>query len=124
MSEEDMTYIPHSYFVERCRRAVRKVPELVRNIESVLEFYQSNTYHVPGNPEKGIPDRDIALVTDRTWTVWERLKEKHVEKGCLQDPEGVDLYIEKPCRATGTGMSCTLYLLLGQHECTEESHAC
>ena len=101
LNEEEIAAIPYSFFVERCRRKIKPPDQIIRDVESLLELYQATEYLIPGDPEKGIPDRERALVTEGTWEVWRREK-PHVGK-CLADPPGVNLYIEKTRKEGETG---------------------
>lgn len=95
LTAEETQYIKHTYFVSACRRAIRDPATIRININSVFEHFGNHPYHLPGDPEKGTEDRDVSVVTARTRRVWEKL-EPHLGEGCIQDPPGKDMYIEKP----------------------------
>lgn len=105
LSPRECDSIPQSFFVDRCRRIIKPPDKIIRDIESLLQLYQSTGYLIPGDPEKGIPDREQPLVVEKTWTMWRRLRPHVEEKLCLRDPPGINLYIEKTRKEGDTGKS-------------------
>ena len=80
--------------MRECRLAVRPKGEMMELIQLVLDYYKDRKYIVKGNSRRGTDDQEQCLVIGRTMKKWEENKQ-HVQKGCLNDPPGKDVYIRK-----------------------------
>jgi hypothetical protein len=93
-AEELRENLPQSFFMDRCRLTVRPKEQIIELIVQVLELFKTTKYRVKADPSRGLAEREVPLVSERTMRVWEDLKE-HIMKGCLNDPEGVEAYVLK-----------------------------
>lgn len=92
IQRDAVQYIPQSYFVETCRRTVRPAAELLEKLDAVFAHYKDMMCVIPGNPAKELPDRQVALISDRHIRLWEKQK-VHIRRACVRDPPGVSMYI-------------------------------
>lgn len=88
--------VPESYFMEYCRVITRQPAEMLELIERLLNFYENRTYVMPASRRSGEQEREVALVSEKTWRVWESQCKPHVEKSCVIDPPQIDMYFERP----------------------------
>lgn len=93
--EELRQYVPEAFFMRECRLAVRPPEEISDLFDLVLGYYKDRKYVVKGDFRRGTEDQERSLISERTMKKWEDNK-KHVELGCLSDPEGKDMYLLKP----------------------------
>ena len=93
--EQLRQYVPEHFVMRECRVAVHSPEEIIDLIELVLGYYKDRKYVVKGDFRRGTEDQERSLISERTMKKWEDNK-KHVEQGCIKDPEGKDMYLRKP----------------------------
>jgi hypothetical protein len=93
ISRDDLSAIPRDFMMKYCRLIIRPKEQIITLIEEILDYYKDRLFPVPGDPRRGRPEREAVLVTEATMNVWKTQCKPHVERGCLADPPGVNMYI-------------------------------
>lgn len=93
--EQLRLYVPEAFFMRECRVAVRPKEEIIELFELVLEYYKDRKYVIKGDFRRNTEDQERSLISERTIRKWEDNK-KHIELGCISDPEKTDMYLLKP----------------------------
>ena len=89
-----------------CRRTTRGAEETIAMIQMLLEMFDGEQ----GRDTMGVP----LFHHERIWEIW-RVQKNHVV--CLQDPDGVQLYIQAGTLKKGSITLPVLGVLGAQHHC-------